>query len=144
MAKILTQLNILSKNVMGAGARSVNAVGVGCANPEEIKFEALYNEEVNFLANQGGAYRSNYPRQGDGSVESELKVQIEMARPKVVGIDMPPRQTRVKNFRQNTKATNRTKTDNEGKKPNANKRTNHRDPTIPSWRSGFFIAIHYI
>ncbi|XP_049368430.1 uncharacterized protein LOC125833330 [Solanum verrucosum] len=64
MAKIMTYLDILSKNVMGAGARGVNAVGVGCANSEEMKFEALYNEEVNFLASQGGGYRSNYPRQG--------------------------------------------------------------------------------
>ncbi|KAK4731451.1 hypothetical protein R3W88_024439 [Solanum pinnatisectum] len=64
MAKIMTQLDILSKNVIGAGARGVNAVGVGCANPEEVKFEALYNEEVNFIANQGSGYRSNYPRHG--------------------------------------------------------------------------------
>uniref|UniRef100_M1DVU7 Integrase core domain containing protein n=1 Tax=Solanum tuberosum TaxID=4113 RepID=M1DVU7_SOLTU len=64
MAKIMTQLDILSKNVMGAGARSVNVVGVGCVNPEESKFEALYNEEMNFLANQGGGYRANYLRQG--------------------------------------------------------------------------------
>uniref|UniRef100_M1D8I6 Integrase core domain containing protein n=1 Tax=Solanum tuberosum TaxID=4113 RepID=M1D8I6_SOLTU len=62
MAKIMTQLDILSKYVMGAGARSVIVVGVGCVNPDEAKFEALYNEEVNFLANQGGGYRSNYPR----------------------------------------------------------------------------------
>uniref|UniRef100_M1DDA4 Integrase core domain containing protein n=1 Tax=Solanum tuberosum TaxID=4113 RepID=M1DDA4_SOLTU len=45
MAKIMTQLDILSKIVMGAGARSVNIVGVGCANPDESKFEALYNEK---------------------------------------------------------------------------------------------------
>ncbi|KAK4721531.1 hypothetical protein R3W88_011764 [Solanum pinnatisectum] len=64
MAKIMTQLDILSKNFMRAGAHSTNVVGVGCANPEEMKFEALYNEEVNFLANQDGGYRSNYPRQG--------------------------------------------------------------------------------
>uniref|UniRef100_M1DYA7 Uncharacterized protein n=1 Tax=Solanum tuberosum TaxID=4113 RepID=M1DYA7_SOLTU len=64
MAKIFTQLDILSKNVRGAGARGVNVEGVGCANPVEAKFEALYNEEVNFLANQGGGYRSNYPRRG--------------------------------------------------------------------------------
>jgi len=62
MAKIMTQLDILSKNIMGASARNVNVVGLGCTNPEETKFEALYNEEVNFLANQGGGYRSNYPR----------------------------------------------------------------------------------
>uniref|UniRef100_M1DHY4 Putative plant transposon protein domain-containing protein n=1 Tax=Solanum tuberosum TaxID=4113 RepID=M1DHY4_SOLTU len=75
MAKIMTQLDILSKNVMGAGARSVNAVGVESVILDEAKFEALYNEEVNFLANQGGGYRSNYPRQA-------------MAR---TNLDMPPR-----------------------------------------------------
>uniref|UniRef100_M1DT25 Putative plant transposon protein domain-containing protein n=1 Tax=Solanum tuberosum TaxID=4113 RepID=M1DT25_SOLTU len=64
MAKIMTQLDILSKNVMGAGARSVNVVGGRCVNPDEAKFEALYNKKLNFLANQGGGYRSNYPWQG--------------------------------------------------------------------------------
>jgi len=64
MAKIMTQLDILSKNVMGAGARRVNVVGVGCVNLDEAEFEALYNEKANFLANQGGGYRSNYLRQG--------------------------------------------------------------------------------
>ena len=62
MTKIMTQLDILTKNVMGAGARSVNVGGVRCVNPKEAKFEALYNEEVNFLANLGGGYRANYPR----------------------------------------------------------------------------------
>ena len=51
MEKMKTQLDILSKKVMGAGARSVNAMGVRCVNPDEAKFEALHNEEVNFLAN---------------------------------------------------------------------------------------------
>ena len=55
---------------------------------------------------------------------------------------MPPRQTRAKNFRKNIKAIDPPKTDNEGRKPSASKKTNHRDPTIPSWRRGFFIAIH--
>ena len=36
--KIMTQLDILSKNVMGAGARGVNVVGVGAANPKEMNF----------------------------------------------------------------------------------------------------------
>uniref|UniRef100_M1DRZ7 Integrase core domain containing protein n=1 Tax=Solanum tuberosum TaxID=4113 RepID=M1DRZ7_SOLTU len=48
---------------MGAGARGVNVVGIGCANLDEAKFDVLYNEEVNFLANQGGGYRSYYRRQ---------------------------------------------------------------------------------
>uniref|UniRef100_M1DU48 Uncharacterized protein n=1 Tax=Solanum tuberosum TaxID=4113 RepID=M1DU48_SOLTU len=65
-----------------------------------------------------------------------------MARPKVARRDMPPRQTREKNFRKNTKVTNPPKMDNEGKKPSASKRTNPRDPTIPSWKHGFFTAIH--
>uniref|UniRef100_M1D954 Integrase core domain containing protein n=1 Tax=Solanum tuberosum TaxID=4113 RepID=M1D954_SOLTU len=87
MAKIMTQLDILSKNVMGAGARSVNDVGVGCVNPNEANFKALYNEEVNFLATQGGGYRSNYPRQGGNQGWNRDE---DMARPKVVGRDMPP------------------------------------------------------
>uniref|UniRef100_M1DL69 Putative plant transposon protein domain-containing protein n=1 Tax=Solanum tuberosum TaxID=4113 RepID=M1DL69_SOLTU len=84
MAKIMTQLDILSKNVVGAGTRGVNVVGVGCPNPDESKFEALYNEKVNFLANQGGGYRSNYPR------------------PKVAGI--PPRK-KAKGIKINEDAT---------------------------------------
>ncbi|XP_015163500.1 uncharacterized protein [Solanum tuberosum] len=64
MAKIMTQLDILSKNCIRDSARGVNVGGVGCANREEMKFEALYNEEVKFLDNQGGGCRSNYPRQG--------------------------------------------------------------------------------
>ncbi|WMV13512.1 hypothetical protein MTR67_006897 [Solanum verrucosum] len=64
MAKIMKQLVILSKYIMGASARSVKVVDIGFANPEEAKFEALYNEVVNFLDNQGGGYRSNYTRQG--------------------------------------------------------------------------------
>lgn len=61
MAKNIIQLEILSKNIMETGTHSVNVVGVWSTNPDHIKFEVLYNEEVNFLKNQGGGYRSNYP-----------------------------------------------------------------------------------
>lgn len=43
MAKIMTQLDILSKNFMGTGTRGVNVVGVGNTNPNDMKFEAIYN-----------------------------------------------------------------------------------------------------
>jgi len=66
----------------------------------------------------------------------------EMTTPKVAGRDMPPRKIRAKNFSKNTKAIYPPKMDNEGKKPSTSKRTNPRDPTIPSWSRGFFTAIH--
>lgn len=62
MAKLMTQLDILAKNVMGNGIRSVNFVGVSGVNLEEVKFKVLFNEEVNFLANQEEGYCANYPR----------------------------------------------------------------------------------
>lgn len=40
-------------------ARSINVVEVGCVNPDESKFQALYNEEVNFLGNQESSYHAN-------------------------------------------------------------------------------------
>ena len=64
MAKIMKHLDILSKNVMGARTNSVNAMVFGSKNHDDMKFEALYSKEVNFLENQGGGYQSKYPRQG--------------------------------------------------------------------------------
>uniref|UniRef100_M1DVK9 Uncharacterized protein n=1 Tax=Solanum tuberosum TaxID=4113 RepID=M1DVK9_SOLTU len=37
---------------MGVGSRGVNAIGFGCANPEETKFKALYNEECRVARNK--------------------------------------------------------------------------------------------
>lgn len=37
MAKVMTQLDILSKKIMGVGNLSVHTVVVGCANLKEAK-----------------------------------------------------------------------------------------------------------
>lgn len=48
IAKIMTTLDIISKNVMVAGTHGVNDVGVGITNSENMKFRTLYSEEANF------------------------------------------------------------------------------------------------
>uniref|UniRef100_M1DDD8 Uncharacterized protein n=1 Tax=Solanum tuberosum TaxID=4113 RepID=M1DDD8_SOLTU len=45
MAKMMNQLDLLSKNVIGSGTRALNIIGVSGANPNDAHFEALYNEE---------------------------------------------------------------------------------------------------
>lgn len=57
-------MNVMEKELMGSGAKSVNVVGVGVVNLHEAHFEAIYNEEINFLANKGGEYQQNYPWPG--------------------------------------------------------------------------------
>ncbi|WMV30303.1 hypothetical protein MTR67_023688 [Solanum verrucosum] len=61
MAKMMTQINLLSENVMGGGTKSVNAVGTNSGQcPNDAKFEELYNEEVQYLGNQVGGSHTNY------------------------------------------------------------------------------------
>ncbi|WMV53927.1 hypothetical protein MTR67_047312 [Solanum verrucosum] len=55
MAKMMTQLDLLSKHVMGGGLKSVNAVGTNSGHySNDTKFETLYNEKVQYLGNQMG------------------------------------------------------------------------------------------
>ncbi|WMV24879.1 hypothetical protein MTR67_018264 [Solanum verrucosum] len=63
MAKMMTQMDLLSKHVMGCGSKVVNAVRVNGVSPDESHIEVIYNEQV-FLKNQGGGFRSNYLRPG--------------------------------------------------------------------------------
>ncbi|WMV54334.1 hypothetical protein MTR67_047719, partial [Solanum verrucosum] len=52
MAKMMTQIDLLSKNIIGGGTKSINAVATNSRlHPNDTKFEALYNEEVQYLEN---------------------------------------------------------------------------------------------
>ena len=65
MAKMMTQLDLLTKNMMNRGLKTVNAIDAGKGNvSEDEKFETLYEEEVQYLSNQPGGSRPNYPRPG--------------------------------------------------------------------------------
>ncbi|WMV29561.1 hypothetical protein MTR67_022946 [Solanum verrucosum] len=68
MAKMMTQLDLLSKHVTIGGRKDVNAVcNSSGMSPDEAQFETMYNEEVIFLSNQvcvggGGGSHLSYPR----------------------------------------------------------------------------------
>ncbi|WMV38293.1 hypothetical protein MTR67_031678 [Solanum verrucosum] len=58
-------MNLLMKHVMGGGYKVVNAVGTNSGvSPDDVQFEAMYNEKVQFFSNQAGRSRPNYPRSG--------------------------------------------------------------------------------
>uniref|UniRef100_M1DEK4 Integrase core domain containing protein n=1 Tax=Solanum tuberosum TaxID=4113 RepID=M1DEK4_SOLTU len=65
-----------------------------------------------------------------------------MARPKVAGRIMPPRQIRAKNFRKDTNEVNPPKMGSEGKHPSSSKISVPRDPNVPSWTRAFYTALH--
>ncbi|WMV18544.1 hypothetical protein MTR67_011929 [Solanum verrucosum] len=61
---MITQMDLLTKHLMGSGSKAANVIRVNKGNPYEVQFKALYNEEVHFLANQGGGLRPNYQSLG--------------------------------------------------------------------------------
>ncbi|WMV33283.1 hypothetical protein MTR67_026668 [Solanum verrucosum] len=66
MVKMMTQMDLLTKHFMGSGSKSVNAVSTNNGvNPDEVQFDAMYNEEVQFLSNQEGGSRPSYQRPGE-------------------------------------------------------------------------------
>ncbi|WMV45844.1 hypothetical protein MTR67_039229 [Solanum verrucosum] len=64
MAKMMTQIDLLTKHVVGRGSKVVNAVEVSGVNPDEAHFVAMFNKEVHFLTNQAGGFHLSYPRSG--------------------------------------------------------------------------------
>ncbi|WMV24876.1 hypothetical protein MTR67_018261 [Solanum verrucosum] len=64
MANMMTQMDLLSKYVIGGGSKEVYAVGVSGVSPNEAQFEAMYNEQIYFLKIEGGGFRLNYLRPG--------------------------------------------------------------------------------
>ncbi|WMV09293.1 hypothetical protein MTR67_002678 [Solanum verrucosum] len=50
---------------MGGGYTTLNAVGSNSGvSPDDVQFEAIYNEHVQFLLIKGGGTRPSYPRSG--------------------------------------------------------------------------------
>uniref|UniRef100_M1DPV1 Uncharacterized protein n=1 Tax=Solanum tuberosum TaxID=4113 RepID=M1DPV1_SOLTU len=65
-----------------------------------------------------------------------------MARPKVTGRDMPPRHIRARDFKRDEKVAGLAKERRESKTASSSRRV-PIDPTIPSWKRGFYKAINF-
>lgn len=50
MVKMMTQLDLFSKHIMGGGLKVLNVVGTSIEQcPEDAIFEALYNENTQYF-----------------------------------------------------------------------------------------------
>ncbi|WMV25109.1 hypothetical protein MTR67_018494 [Solanum verrucosum] len=74
MAKMMTQIDLLSKYVIGGRTNLVKVVGTNTRQcPDDTKFEVLYNEEVQYLENQVGGSHNNYQRRGGNQEWKEYR-----------------------------------------------------------------------
>ncbi|WMV29902.1 hypothetical protein MTR67_023287 [Solanum verrucosum] len=65
MEKMMTQMELLTKHVMGSGDKAMNVVGTNSEmSSDDAYFEAIYNKEVQFLSSQAVGSRPFYPRLG--------------------------------------------------------------------------------
>lgn len=52
MANILTQLDLLTKHVMGENQKNINAIGTsGDSIYDNVPYEGVYSEEVHYMGN---------------------------------------------------------------------------------------------
>uniref|UniRef100_M1DN32 Integrase core domain containing protein n=1 Tax=Solanum tuberosum TaxID=4113 RepID=M1DN32_SOLTU len=156
MAKIMTQLDILSKNVMGAGARSVSAVGVWCANSDESKFEAFYNEEVNvwivFVKREIGSV--TFGEKSDVADGTRRLAESLLDRP--LSAPLKPFCTvtfsdlTLAHYSDSVKSSQEGKTKTppgdkvKGKSPISDMEATPRGLSIPSWARGFYAVVQNI
>ncbi|WMV18800.1 hypothetical protein MTR67_012185 [Solanum verrucosum] len=57
MAKMITQMDLLAKDVMEGGYMAVNAFRSNSGvNPDVVQIQAMYNKEVQFLSNKEGGF----------------------------------------------------------------------------------------
>ncbi|WMV41621.1 hypothetical protein MTR67_035006 [Solanum verrucosum] len=80
MAKMMTQIDFLSKHLMGCGTKSVHMVRTNSGQfLDDAKFEDLYNEEFQYLGNKvGGGLGVLTPIINDkvGKVGTKLKMMV--------------------------------------------------------------------
>lgn len=58
---MMTQFDLLPNDVMDIFSEVVNVFCVSRVNLDDVYFDAFLNEEVRFLANQGGDFCLRYP-----------------------------------------------------------------------------------
>ncbi|WMV29359.1 hypothetical protein MTR67_022744 [Solanum verrucosum] len=82
----MTQMDILTKHVIGSGFKNVNAAGAsGGKCIEDEKFEAMYKEAVQFLDKPSGGFSSYLSKVGrESKLEQGSRWKLERSREKLV------------------------------------------------------------
>lgn len=66
MAKIMTQIKLLIKHVICGGRKGVNAIEVSDGvHPDDVNFDTIYNEEVQYIENQVRGSGITFERQAE-------------------------------------------------------------------------------
>lgn len=71
MAKVMTQLDLLTKHVVGALPKEVNVVAFESVKTYDNEETESLREEIRFLSNQMGGSHPTYQRQGENQGQKE-------------------------------------------------------------------------